>query len=73
MTRFRDVIWCDGCGAVERGAFAITRVPVLAPDQRDDCCPDYRDGLPYDCGERMELNDERRTGAAPDGPMTTDG
>lgn len=73
MTRFRDVIWCDGCGAVERGAFAISRAPVIAPDQRDYSCPACRDGRPCDCGERMELDDERRTGASLDSPTITDG
>jgi len=65
MTRFREVIWCDGCGA------EITWAPVPAPDQRDYCCPDCRDGRPCDCGERMELDDERRTGASTNGPTVT--
>ncbi|MDW8327569.1 MAG: hypothetical protein RMK99_13485 [Anaerolineales bacterium] len=67
MTHFRDVIWCDGCGA------EITWAPVLAPDQREYCCPDCRDGRPCDCGDRMDPEDECRSGNLSDGPTVAAG
>lgn len=71
MTRLREVIGYDGCGTVERKAFVIKPAPLPAPDQRDDCCSDCRDGWPGDCGERPEPDDERRSGASTDGPTVT--
>ena len=58
MTWNDETTWCDGCGV------EITWGPVLV-DKRTHCCQDCAQGIPCQCGERMEMNDERRNvGAA---------
>jgi hypothetical protein len=48
-----ETVWCDGCGA------EITWNPILASKRRY-CCQDCLEGRPCRCGERMELDDDRR-------------
>lgn len=55
MDRNRDTVWCDGCGV------EILWAPMVA-DERDYCCRDCSRGLACDCGEPMELEEERRNG-----------
>jgi hypothetical protein len=57
MTRFQDTIWCDNCGV------EITWTPTVV-DARDYCCTDCLEGRPCDCGQRMEIEEERRRGSA---------
>ena len=58
MTWNDETTWCDGCGV------EITWGPVL-DGNRTYCCQDCAQGIPCECGERMEMNDERRNiGAA---------
>ena len=53
MVRDRDTIWCDGCGV------EFTWAPVL-DKQFVYCCADCHTGLPCQCGERIEQEDEYR-------------
>lgn len=53
MTNSESVVYCDGCG------IEITWSPVVE-DGRRYCCKDCRDGLPCRCGERLELDEEKR-------------
>jgi hypothetical protein len=48
-----ETIWCHGCGA------EISWNPILAGKRRY-CCQDCLEGRPCRCGERMEIDDERR-------------
>ena len=59
MSRIEGVIWCDGCGV------EITWVPyrqpgMTKPVSKDYCCVDCYEGISCRCGERMEIDDERR-------------
>lgn len=54
MVRIEDTVYCDGCGV------EITWGPVKAKG-KDYCCIDCRDGYVCNCGDRMELEDDRRT------------
>lgn len=53
IARDRDTIWCDGCGV------EITWAPVI-DEQFVYCCADCHAGLPCQCGEHMEQEDEYR-------------
>ncbi len=63
MAKINDTVFCDGCGA------EITWSPVLKGNQKF-CCKDCSEGLECHCGDRMELEDDRRgsgyEGLAPD-------
>ena len=48
-----EIVWCDGCGA------EITWGPVVV-GTHTHCCQDCALGLLCECGERMEMDDERR-------------
>ncbi|MBN1148515.1 MAG: hypothetical protein JXA78_14750 [Anaerolineales bacterium] len=63
MSRTEGVIYCDNCGV------EITWAPYHPPEaggaqarQFDYCCQECYQGLPCHCGERMEMEDERRAG-----------
>ena len=53
MANDRDVYWCDCCGV------ELFWAPVV-DQQFIYCCVDCQTGLPCRCGERMEMEDERR-------------
>jgi len=53
MSRTEDIVYCDGCGV------EITWAAVVKGG-RDYCCEDCLNGIPCDCGERMEIEDNRR-------------
>lgn len=53
MERPDSLVRCDGCGV------EINWAPVVAGD-RYYCCEDCRQNRPCSCGDRMELDDERR-------------
>lgn len=53
MSRSEGVIFCDGCGV------EITWGP-LVEGSCDYCCLDCLQGLPCRCGERMEIENDRR-------------
>jgi hypothetical protein len=61
MSRSEGVVWCDGCGV------EISWAPLVKSDsdmrRGDYCCEDCYAGIPCRCGERMELEDERREGS----------
>lgn len=70
MSRIEGVVYCDNCGV------EITWAPYipdnirgeLGPDtgplrRFDYCCRDCYEGRLCHCGERMEWDDERRSGA----------
>jgi hypothetical protein len=52
-----ETVWCDGCGT------EVTWSPVLVGN-RKYCCQDCQNGLPCRCGERMEMEEERRDSRA---------
>ena len=53
MTWNDETVWCDGCGV------EITWAPV-AVGEHTHCCHECTQDLPCACGERMEMEDERR-------------
>jgi len=55
MARLNETIWCDGCGV------EIYWAPVIV-GRLDHCCEDCAQGLPCDCAQRWELEEERRPG-----------
>ena len=60
MSRLEGTIYCDGCGV------EITWAPVVKPGagplQRFEfCCQECLQGLECHCGERMELEVDRRS------------
>jgi len=55
MSRIENTVYCDGCGV------EITWSPVVH-NTRDYCCQDCYQGLPCKCGERAELEEDRRGG-----------
>ena len=48
--------WCDGCG-VELGVGAIVA------QGKHYCCKVCQEGLPCQCGERMEMDEPRSNNA----------
>ncbi len=54
MPRIDNLVFCDGCGV------EITWSPVIK-GHKVYCCRDCSDGLACNCGERMELEDDRRS------------
>lgn len=63
MARDRDTIWCDGCGVEISWAAVVDQQLIY-------CCIDCQEGLPCRCGERMEMEDERRQPGSPGVPPT---
>ena len=59
MACSEGVIWCDKCG-VEITWSPVVKFGAGASDKRDFCCEDCYIGNPCHCGERMEMEDERR-------------
>ncbi|MGD8752750.1 MAG: hypothetical protein PVG14_15065 [Anaerolineales bacterium] len=58
MVRFNDTLWCDGCGVeIPWGEMII--------GGKHYCCQDCFEGLPCECGERAEADDERREEETP--------
>ena len=53
MTLNDEMVWCDGCG------IEITWGPVLV-GTHTHCCRDCAQGIPCECGERLEMDDDRR-------------
>jgi hypothetical protein len=53
MPETEDVVYCDGCGV------EITWAAVVK-GRRVYCCEDCLNGIPCDCGERLEIEDDRR-------------
>jgi hypothetical protein len=62
MTQIDEILFCDGCG----GELMLS--PVVK-EQRKYCCEDCAEGIACRCGERMELDEQRR--AATSIPDTT--
>lgn len=69
MASIENSIFCDGCGV------EITWSPVVIRQLKKGvglsgrrvytfCCQACADGLPCTCAERMELEDDRRSGSA---------
>lgn len=53
MPVIEDTIWCDNCGVeILWGAIVVGK--------RHYCCRDCYEGRECRCGERMEIEDERR-------------
>ena len=59
MSRSEGVVWCDGCG-VEIIWAPYRPVGVREQSNQDYCCENCFKGLSCRCGERMEMDDERR-------------
>ncbi len=59
MARTQDAVYCDGCGV------EITWSPIQKGNEIY-CCIDCRDGMECSCGDRLELDDERRDSAYSD-------
>ena len=57
MTWNDEMACCDGCGV------EITWGGVVI-EKRTYCCQDCALGSPCQCGDRMEIDDERRNTAA---------
>lgn len=54
----KDSIWCKSCGVeITWGAYIV--------NGQHYCCKDCFEGLPCQCAERMELDEEYRAPAAP--------
>ena len=66
MARIEGTVFCDNCGA------EITWSPVIV-EKHDYCCQDCFEGRPCDCGDRMDIEDERRKEATTSGVPTTYG
>ena len=65
MTGIEATIWCDNCGV------EILWGPIIR-SQRYFCCQDCLDGLRCRCGERLEMEDERRGVESDVGETPTD-
>lgn len=63
MQRITDVIYCAGCGV------EFTWAPVVSDDSYY-CCRDCLDGCVCSCGERMEMDDDRRMGYSEEKSVT---
>ncbi len=62
MDQAEETIWCNGCGAeITWGGFAI--------DNHIYCCKDCFNGLPCKCGERMDIDSDRRSGTSSPEPI----
>jgi hypothetical protein len=53
MVKIYEILFCDGCGV------EILLAPVVQ-EQREYCCEDCAQVLPCHCGERLELDEQRR-------------
>lgn len=53
MTGIEETVWCDGCGV------ELTWAPVVVGKHRY-CCLDCQAGIPCRCGERLEIDEDRR-------------
>ncbi|MBP1703420.1 MAG: Archaeal domain [Chloroflexi bacterium] len=60
MSRIEQTVWCDNCG-VEITWGPIVRVGQARHRILHFCCMDCLAGRACKCGERLELEDERRT------------
>jgi hypothetical protein len=68
MARIEESVYCDNCGV------EITWAPYLTTRRKgsdgggfhkvDYCCQECYKGYVCRCGERMEMEDERRSGTA---------
>lgn len=54
MSRFKDTMWCDNCGA------EISWLPIVVGSHHY-CCRDCLDGYRCECPRLMDLDGERRT------------
>lgn len=59
MSRIEQTVWCDNCG-VEITWGAIVRAGQERHRILHFCCSDCLAGRPCKCGERMEMEEERR-------------
>jgi hypothetical protein len=77
MTKIEGDTFCDNCGV------EITWSPVIETGiesstgkfyKREYCCQDCFEGRPCNCGERMEMEEERRDlgGSAEDSDLGND-
>jgi hypothetical protein len=58
MSLLTETIWCTGCGVeISWGPFYVY--------QRPYCCEECAHGLPCQCAERMELDDDLRIPKSP--------
>ncbi len=63
MSRTEGLIYCDNCGVeITWAPYLPQRVGRTQVRQIDYCCQECFQGLFCRCGERMEMEDERRTG-----------
>jgi hypothetical protein len=54
MDGIDNPLWCAGCGVeITCEPFAVRKYVY--------CCQDCAQGIPCRCGERMEIEDERRS------------
>ena len=59
MSRVEGGIWCDRCG-VEITWSPLVKLRPGSLGKNEYCCNDCYAGLPCGCGERMEMEEERR-------------
>jgi hypothetical protein len=52
MVRYKDTLWCDGCG------IEITWIPFIK-NRRIFCCRDCAEGLKCDCTDFAEETEYR--------------
>jgi len=65
MAQIEGVIYCDNCGVeITWGSYLPARAGGAPPRRSDYCCRECFQGLPCRCGERMDMDDERRGGSA---------
>jgi len=63
MSRTEGVIYCDNCGVEIAWAPYLPQATLdVQARPLDYCCQECFQGLPCHCGDRMELEDERRVG-----------
>ena len=65
MASIENTIFCDGCGVEITWSPVLVRntgpgFGLLAQRPLRYCCQDCAQGLPCNCAERMELEEERR-------------
>jgi hypothetical protein len=63
MTWDDEMIWCEGCGVEFTGGGVVV-------EKRTYCCQDCARGILCPCGDRMEMDEERRNATSASVPTS---